>query len=141
MFNHYCHPTLAPYCYLNLTTVAPIRLRSINQPIMPIRIQSTTDQLIVPIRIQSTNRPIDEFYVQPLSPPDARTVLLPKSDNCRTYTPAIYQPTDSANTPTITTQPNDHANTPAIQRPINRSSSEYSTYYYYLMLAPHCYQN
>ena len=38
-------------------------------------------------------------------------------------------------------RPNDRADTPAIQQPINRSSSECSTYYYYLMLAPHCHQN
>ena len=38
-------------------------------------------------------------------------------------------------------RPNDRANTPVIQQPINRSSSECSTYYYYLMLAPHCHQN
>ena len=91
--------------------------------------------------LQSTDRPIDELYVQPLSPPDARTVLLPESDKCRAYTPAIHRPTNSANTPAITTQPNDRADTPAIQRPIDRSSSECSTYYHHLMLAPHCHQN
>ena len=47
------------------------------------------DQPIVPIRLQSTNRLIDELYIQPLLPPDARTILLPKSDNCRADTPAI----------------------------------------------------
>ena len=99
------------------------------------------EQPIVPMCLRSTDQPIDELYIQPLSPPDARTVLLPESDNCRTYTPAIHQPTDSANTPTITTQPNDYADTPAIQQPIDRSSSECSTYYHYLMLAPHCHQN
>ena len=57
-------PSLVPYYYLNLTTVAPIRLRSNDQS-------------------------IDELYVQPLSPPDARTVLLPESDNCCADTPAI----------------------------------------------------
>ena len=31
--------------------------------IVPIRIQSTTDQPIVPIRLRSTDRPIDELYV------------------------------------------------------------------------------
>jgi hypothetical protein len=36
-----------------------------------------------------TDRSIDELYVQPLSPPDARTVLLPESDNCCADTPAI----------------------------------------------------
>ena len=45
--------------------------------------------LIAPIRLRSTDRPIDELYVQPLSPPDARTVLLPESDNCCADTPAI----------------------------------------------------
>ena len=38
-------------------------------------------------------------------------------------------------------RPNDRADTPVIQRPIDRSSSECSTYYHYLMLAPHCHQN
>ena len=38
-------------------------------------------------------------------------------------------------------RPNDRADTPAIQRPIDRLSSECSTYYHYLMLAPHCHQN
>ena len=59
------------------------------------------DQPIVPIRLRSTDRLIDELYVQPLSPPDARTVLLPESDNCRARTPAIYRPNDRACTPTI----------------------------------------
>ena len=36
-----------------------------------------------------TTQPIDKLYVQPLLPPDARTVLLPKSNNCCTDTPAI----------------------------------------------------
>ena len=51
--------------------------------------------------LRSTDRPIDELYIQPLSPPDARIVLLPESDNCRAYTPAIYRPNDRACTPTI----------------------------------------
>ena len=38
-------------------------------------------------------------------------------------------------------RPNDRADTPAIQWLIDRPSSECSTYYYYLMLAPHCHQN
>ena len=38
-------------------------------------------------------------------------------------------------------RPNDRADTPVIQRPIDRSSSECSTYYHYLMLAPYCHQN
>ena len=38
--------------------------------------------------LRSTDRPIDELYVQPLSPPDARTVLLPESDYCRADMPA-----------------------------------------------------
>ena len=53
------------------------------------------------ICIQYINRPIDELYIQPLSPPDARTVLLPESDNCHTYTPATHRPNDRACTPTI----------------------------------------
>ena len=36
-----------------------------------------------------TDRPIGKLYVQPLSPPNARTVLLPESNNCCTDTPAI----------------------------------------------------
>ena len=66
---------------------------------MPLRLQPeqlivlicmrSIDQPIVPIRLRSTDRPIDEVYVQPLSPPDARTALLPESDNCRANTPAI----------------------------------------------------
>ena len=51
--------------------------------------------------LRSTDRPIDELYVQPLSPPDARTVLLPESDNCRARTPATHRPNDRACTPTI----------------------------------------
>jgi hypothetical protein len=69
----------------------------------------------MPMCLQSTDRPIDELYVQPLSPPDARTVLLPESDNCRAYTPAIHQPTDCADTHTIYNRLNDRADTPAIQ--------------------------
>ena len=46
-------------------------------------------------------RPIDELYIQPLSPPDARTVLLPESDNCRAYTPVIHRLTDRAYMPAI----------------------------------------
>ena len=53
------------------------------------------------IRLRSTNRPIDKLYIQPLSPPDARTVLLPESDNCHAYTPATYRPNNHAYTPTI----------------------------------------
>ena len=47
----------------------------------------------MPICIRYIDRPIDELYIQPLSPPDARTVLLPESDNCRAYTPTINRPT------------------------------------------------
>ena len=95
------------------TIIVPICRRYIDQPIAPIRLLSRPNQPIVPMCLRSTDRPIDKLYIQPLSPPDARTVLLPESDNCRTYTPAI-------------------------QRPSDRSSSECSTYYHYLMLAPHC---
>ena len=55
----------------------------------------------MPMCLRSTNRPIDELYIQPLSPPDARTILLPESDNCRACTPAIHRPNDRAYTPTI----------------------------------------
>ena len=61
--------------------------------------------------------------------PVADTVLLPT------------QTTDRADTHTIYHRPNDRTDTPMIQRPINRLSSECSTYYHYLMLAPHCHQN
>ena len=44
---------------------------------------------LVPICMRSNDQSIDELYVQLLSPPDARTVLLPKSDNCCANTPAI----------------------------------------------------
>ena len=46
--------------------------------------------------LRSTDRQIDELYVQPLSPPDARTVLLPESDNCRADTPATRTDNDYA---------------------------------------------
>ena len=62
-----------------------------------------TQTIIVPMCLRSTDRLIDELYIQLLLPPDARTVLLPESDNCRAYTPAIHRPTDSANTPAIIT--------------------------------------
>ena len=45
--------------------------------------------LIALKRLRSNDQSIDELYVQPLSPPDARTVLLPESDNCCADTPAI----------------------------------------------------
>ena len=106
-------PSLVPYYYLQ-TIIVPICMRSINQPIMP-------------IRLRSTDRPIDELYIRPLLLPDARTVLLPN----QTMTVLRLQ----------SNRPNDCANTPAIQRPINKSSSECSTYYHYLMLAPHYHQN
>ena len=41
-------------------------------------------------------------------------------DNNRTNMHIIHRPTDSTNTPTITTRPNDHVNIPAIYRPTNR---------------------
>ena len=49
IFNHYHHPTPVPYCYLNLTTVAPIRLRP-------------TDRIIVPVRLQLADRLVDKLY-------------------------------------------------------------------------------
>ena len=36
-----------------------------------------------------TDQPINKPYIQPLSLPDTRTVLLPESNNCCTNTPAI----------------------------------------------------
>ena len=57
----------------------------------------------------STDWLIDKLYVQPLLPPDARTVLLPESNNCRAYTPAIHRPTDRADTHTIYHRPTDRA--------------------------------
>ena len=67
--------------------------------IVPLRLQP--EQPIAPIRLRSTDRLIDELYVQPLSPPDARTVLLPESDNCRARMPVTHRPNDRAYTPTI----------------------------------------
>ena len=71
--------------------------------------------------LQSTDRPIDKLYVQPLSPPDARTVLLPVSNNCRACTPATHRPNDHACTPAIY-RPNDRACTPTISRPTGRQA-------------------
>ena len=70
--------------------------------------------MIVPIRLQSTNQLIDKLYIQLLSLPNARTVLLPKSNNCRAYMPAIHQPTDRANTHTIYHRPTNCADMPTI---------------------------
>jgi hypothetical protein len=76
------------YAYgINPITTVPLRLQP-KQPIVLICMRSI-NQTIAPVRLRSTDRPIDELYVQPLSPPDARTVLLPESDNCRADTPAI----------------------------------------------------
>ena len=91
-----------PYQYayrINPITTILLRLQP-KQPIVLICIQSI-NQPIVPMCLRSTDQPIDELYIQPLSPPDARTVLLPESDNCHAYTPAIYRPNDRANTPAI----------------------------------------
>ena len=64
-------------------------------------------------------QPIDELYIQPLLPPDARTILLLKSNNCRAYTPAIYRA-------------NDHAYTPTINQPTDRQAlSSILNYYHY----------
>ena len=71
--------------------------------------------------LRSTDRSIDELYVQPLSPPDARTVLLPESDNCRACTPATHRPNDRACTPAIY-RPNDRACTPTINRPTDKQA-------------------
>ena len=72
------------------------------------------EQPIVPMCLQSTDRPIDELYVQPLSPPDARTVLLPESDNCRTSMRAIHRPTDRADMHIIYHRPTNCADMPMI---------------------------
>ena len=77
-----------------------IRMRSIDQPIMHIHLQST-DRIIVPIRLRSTDRPIDKLYIQPLSPPDAHTVLLPESDNCRVNMPTTQTDKDYATVPIV----------------------------------------
>ena len=61
-----------------------------------------------------TDQLIDKLYIQPLSPPDARTVLLPESDNCYTYTPAIHRLTDRADIYIIYQRPTDCANMPII---------------------------
>ena len=111
-------PLLALYCHLNdliagtvllptQTTIVPIYIRYIDQPIAPIRLLSRPDRTIVLMYLRSTDRPIDKLYVQPLSLPDARTVLLPESDNCHAYTPATHRP-------------NNHACTPTISRPTGR---------------------
>ena len=62
----------------------------------------------------STDRLIDELYVQLLLLPDARTVLLPESDNCRTSMPAIHRPTDRADMHTIYHRPTNRADMPMI---------------------------
>ena len=62
---------------------------------------SPTDRTIAPMCLRSNDQSIDELYVQPLSPPDASTVLLPESGNCRAYTPATHRPNDRVCTPTI----------------------------------------
>ena len=100
----YCHPNdpVAGTVLLHTQTIiVPIRIQYIDQPIAPIRLLSRPDRTIVLMCLRSTDRPIDELYIQPLSPPDARTVLLPESDNCRAYTPATHRPNDRACTPTI----------------------------------------
>ena len=56
---------------------------------------------IVPVRLRSTDRPIDELCVRPLSPPDACTVLLPESDNCRANTPATRIDNDYTAAPIV----------------------------------------
>ena len=51
------------------------------------------------IYIRSIDQPI--VLIRLLSPPDAYTVLLPKSNNCCACTPATYQPNNRACTPII----------------------------------------
>ena len=75
------------------TTIVLIYIRYIDQPIALIRLLSRPDRTIVPICLRSTDRPIDKLYIQLLLLPDACTVLLPKSNNCRAYTPTINRPT------------------------------------------------
>ena len=93
-------PLLALYCHPNdpvastvllptQTMIVLIYMRSIDQPIALIRLLSRPNQTIVLICLQFTDQLIDKLYIQPLSPPDARTVLLPESNNYCAYTPAI----------------------------------------------------
>ena len=64
-FNHYHHPMFAPYCYLNLTTVAPVSLQPIKEELPEDRQEFAlirlrpTDRMIVPICLRSTDRLTD----------------------------------------------------------------------------------
>ena len=66
---------LALYCHSNNPIASTVLL--------------PTQTITVLMCLRSTDWPIDELYVRPLSPPDARIVLLPESDNCRACTPVI----------------------------------------------------
>ena len=68
------------YCHLNDLIAGTVLLL----------IQTT----IVPICIWYIDQPI--ALIRLLSPPDARTVLLPESDNCRVNTPATQTDNDYA---------------------------------------------
>ena len=72
----YHHLSLVPYYY-------PTRQRLCYT-------YSLTDQTIAPIRLRSNNQLIDQApNIQPLSPPNAHTVLLPESGNCCANIPLI----------------------------------------------------
>ena len=86
-------PLLVLYCHPNNLIAGTI--------LLPIQI------IIVLICIQYINQPI--ALIRLLLPPDARTVLLPKSDNCRAYTPATHRPNNRTYTPTISRPTNRQA--------------------------------
>ena len=105
-------PLLALYCHLNdpvagtvllptQTIIVLICIWYINQPIAPIRLLLRPNWTIVPMCLWSTDWPIDELYIQPLSPPNARTVLLPESDNCCTNMPATWTDNDYTTMPIV----------------------------------------
>ena len=96
---------LALYCYPNDLIAGTVLLPT--QTIIVLICIRYIDQPIAPIRL--------------LSPPDACTVLLPESDNCRACTPATHRPNDRACTPAIY-RPNDRACTPTINRPTDRQA-------------------
>ena len=64
---------------------------------MPIRLRTKTR---IRADMHTNTTPLLALYCH-LNDPVARTVLLPESDNCRAYTPAIYRANDRACTPTI----------------------------------------
>ena len=58
-----------------------------------------TQIIIVPLCMRYIDQPI--VLIRLLLPPDARTVLLPESDNCCACTPVTHRLNDRACTPTI----------------------------------------